>query len=271
MIDKIWCARKASTVEKYCQALRKFFLYCSLNEIKLILPLESLTVANYLIYLSKSNGSKGASNNALAGLKWLHSFIPGLNPSNNPLNDDFIQRISQSENRSLAKLKDRKKPLSDDIIKGILKKYLSLKDPSLHQMRDSLVPCLAYALLLRHDEISHINCSHITLSDEGLKFFIPSSKTDVYRQGKFVFLAKDNHDLYDLFFQYLKKSNLNLKMNHFLICPIIYDPRRKSFSLKNAKLSYAVFRDIVKDAVSALGFDPDEYGIHSCHSGGATA
>ena len=63
-------------------------------------------------------------------------------------------------------------------------------------MRDNLVPCLASALLLRHDEISHINCSHITLSDEGLKFFIPSSKTDVYRQGKFVFLAKDNRDLY---------------------------------------------------------------------------
>ena len=28
---------------------------------------------------------------------------------------------------------------------------------------------------------------------------------------------------------------------------------KKSFSLKNAKLSYAGFRDIVKDAVSALG------------------
>ena len=60
-------------------------------------------------------------------------------------------------------------------------------------------------------------------------------------------------------------------MNHFLICPIVYDPKKKSFSLKNAKLSYTVFRDIVKEAVSALGFDPDEYGIHSCHSGGATA
>ena len=51
-------------------------------------------------------------------------------------------------------------------------------------MRDNLVPCLASALLLRHDEISHINCSHITLSDEGLKFFIPSLKTDVYHQKK---------------------------------------------------------------------------------------
>ena len=60
-------------------------------------------------------------------------------------------------------------------------------------------------------------------------------------------------------------------MNHFLICPIVYDPRKKSFSLKNAKLSYAGFRDIVKDAVAARGFDPDEYGTHSRRSDGATA
>ena len=59
-----------------------------------------------------------------------------------------------------------------------------MNDPSLHQMRDNLVPCLASALLLRHDEISHINCSHITLSDEGLKFFIPFLKTDFYHQKK---------------------------------------------------------------------------------------
>ena len=59
-------------------------------------------------------------------------------------------------------------------------------------------------------------------------------------------------------FNIKKKKELNLNL-------------KKSFSLKNAKLSYAGFRDIVKDAVSALGFDPDEYGIHSCHSGGATA
>ena len=56
-----------------------------------------------------------------------------------------------------------------------------------------------------------------------------------------------------------------------MICPIVYDLKKKILFSKKKKLSYAGFRDIVKDAVSALGFDPDEYGIHSCHSGGATA
>ena len=64
-----------------------------------------MTVANYLIFLSDTNGSKGATNNAMAGLKWFHSFVPGLNAANNPMNDEFISKISQSENRNLAILK----------------------------------------------------------------------------------------------------------------------------------------------------------------------
>ena len=229
-----------------------------------------MTVANYLIFLSDTNGSKGATNNAMAGLKWFHSFVPGLNAANNPMNDEFISKISQSENRNLAKLKIRKKPLSNDIIKAILKKSISEQNPTLLMIRNALIPCMAYALLLRHDEISHLNCSHITVTESGLKIFIPSSKTDTYRQGKFVFLSKDNSDLYNLFFCYIDMSDLSIGKNHFLFAPIIFDLKKKRFLLQNKKLSYTVFNEVVKEAVSDLGLDPHEYGTHSCRSGGAT-
>ena len=229
-----------------------------------------MTVANYLIFLSDTNRSKGATNNAMAGLKWFHSFVPGLNAANNPMNDEFISKISQSENRNLAKLKIRKKPLSNDIIKAILKKSISEQNPTLLMIRNTLIPCMAYALLLRHDEISHLNCSHITVTESGLKIFIPSSKTDTYRQGKFVFLSKDNSDLYNLFFRYIDMSDLSIGKNHFLFAPIIFDLKKKRFLLQNKKLSYTVFNEVVKEAVSDLGLDPHEYGTHSCRSGGAT-
>ena len=270
IIDKIWEARKASTIDKYCQALRKFFVFCKSNDIEVVLPLSSMILANYLIFLSNTNGTKGATSSAVAGLKWFHSFIPGLNATNNPINDDFISRISQSENRNLAKLKSRKKPLSNEIIKAILKKSNSDQNPTLLMIRNALIPCMAYALLMRHDEISHLNCSHISAEEQGLKIFIPSSKTDTYRQGKFVFLSKDNVDLYDLFFKYLSMANISIGQNHFLFAPIIFDLKRKIFSLQNKKLSYSVFNEVVKEAVSDLGLDPHEYGTHSCRSGGAT-
>ena len=271
IINTIWEARKASTVEKYCFAIRRFKNYCSENQIPLILPIDSLTIANYLVYISKTYGTKGATNDAVCGLKWLNTFIPGLNSQNDPMKEEFLSRISQSCNRDLAKMKIRKKPLTDEILKLIIKNFLELKKPSLLQLRNTLIPCLAYSLLLRHDEISHINMLHISKTDLGLKILIPSSKTDTFRQGKYVFLSKEISDVYNLFFRYTKMAQLGYTKNHFLFCPIVFSPKSKKFSLKNAKLSYDVYRNIVKEAVSSLGIDPTEYSTHSCRSGGATA
>ena len=245
IINSIWGARKASTVEKYCFAIRRFKSYCSENQIPLVLPIDSLTIANYLVYLSKIYGTKGATNDAVCGLKWLNSFIPGLNSQNDPLKEEFLSRISQSCNRYLAKMKARKKPLTDDILKMIISKFLELKKPTILQIRNKLIPCLAYSLFLRHDEISHINVQHISDTDLGLKILIPSSKTDTYRQGKYVFLSKNNYDIYNLFSRYMKEAQLSFDKNHFLFCPIVFSPKTKKFSLKNSKLSYEPCLSIV--------------------------
>ena len=227
-------------------------------------------MANYLIFVSQTKNGKSAVSTALVALKWLYSFIPGISALNNPLNEEFLNRISQSENRNKSKLKVRKKPLSNSMVQTILDKINFIKNPSLTELRNAIIPCMAYALLLRHDEISHLNCNHISVVKDGLKFFIPSSKTDVYREGKYVFLSKDNYDLYTLFLRYLEKARLNINDNHFLFASIRYDNSLREFILINEKLSYNVYSDIVKKAVSDLGYDPKEYGTHSCRSGGAT-
>ena len=43
---------------------------------------------------------------------------------------------------------------------------------------------LAYTGFLRFNELSSIRLGHVTFNDEGLKLFIPSSKTDVYHDGR---------------------------------------------------------------------------------------
>ena len=97
------------------------------------------------------------------------------------------------------------------------------KDSSLLNLRNSLIISLAFSLLLRHDEISHLSCSHIFICVGGLKVRIPSSKTDVLRNGKFVFLAKEtgSRSVYNLLFKYLDKAKMKLGDNHFLFGPII--------------------------------------------------
>ena len=96
-------------------------------------------------------------------------------------------------------------------------------NPSLIEMRDALIPCLSFSLLLRNDELLHLSCLHMKLDPEGMKFTIVSSKTDVYRKGKTLFLAKQHngYSVYNLLIQYMKKGNLRCGQNKFLFSNIV--------------------------------------------------
>ena len=195
----------------------------------------------------------------------------GLNSDNDPANDRFLSKLIESSNRNAMKLKEIKesrKKLTPEKIDGILKSLPS--NPTLTQLRNCLIPVLSYALLLRHDEISHINCCHLTLCAKGLKIFIPTSKTDTYRDGKTVYLSAKNQALFSMMKRYLRESQMNIGINHFLFGPIRYDKSLKRYAVQNNKLPYEVFNKIFKDAVSKLGLNPDEYGTHSGRSGGAS-
>ena len=269
IVKSVWDSRKPSTLQKHCLSVRKFFNYCKVRSVKVILPLTSLTVAQYLEHVKSSSSSLSAVSDALISLKWLHYFVPGINDSNNPLNDNVLSRIVESSKRTNVNVKKRKRPLTSEIVIKIVKNLPV--NPTVLELRDALIPILAFALLLRHDEISHLSCAHFTVIDGGLKVFIPSSKTDTYRQGKYVFLSKENSVAYNLFFQYISSSGLSIGQNHFLFCPLASKKSdARGFSLINEKLGYDSFNKIVKNAVSQLGFDPNEFGTHSARSGGAS-
>ena len=228
------------------------------------LPLPSIFIAQYLDF-SKQR-SAYAVQEAISSLKWLHYFVPGLNSSNNPLNDEFLSRIVESTKRNDPKTKTRKKPLTAEMINKIandISSYSSLTD-----IRDALIPSLAFALLLRHDEVSHLNFNHFSVQEEGLKIHIPSSKTDTYRDGKYVFLSKGNSAVYNLVFKYIAKTGINFGTNHFFFGPIVIE--KGGPKLQNKILSYDAYSRIFKNAVSKQGMNPDDFGTHSARSGGAT-
>ena len=227
-----------------------------------------MVIAQYLEELKQTSAGKGALTSALLSIKWLHNFMPGLNPQLDPANDVFLARIVESSNRNSIQVKKRKKPLTPTMIKDIF--GLLPSNPSLSNLRDCLIPVLSYALLLRHDEASHINCNHFSELEDGLKLCIPSSKTDTYREGKTVFLSKNNTALIELLYKYLSEANLDFGKNHFLFGPIIFCQIEKKFVIENRKLPYDVFIRIYKNAVAKLGLNPDDFGTHSARSGGAT-
>ena len=183
------------------------------------------------------------------------------------MNDEFLSKILSSSKRMPSGTKNQKKPITGDMIMQMLKKS---NFDCILELRNCLVIALGYCLLLRHDELSHIVLNHIEESDEGYKILIPKSKTDKYRNGSHVMLKKssDNFSVSSLLEKYLKSLNLEIGSNHFLFFPL--KKQGVNYTTSNKILSYASYREIVKNLVDKIGLDSTEFGTHSLRSGGAT-
>ena len=87
----------------------------------------------------------------------------------------------------MAKPKNRKAPLTGDIMKDMIK---TCDTNDLKSLRDILVPALSYSLLLRYNNLSHITCGHITEATDHYKIVIPMAKNDQLRSGRILILSK---------------------------------------------------------------------------------
>ena len=192
---------------------------------------------------------------------------PGINEWNNPMNDNLISKIVSSARRQPSGTKNQKKPISSDMIQ----KIISCSDlDCLEDLRNCLIVSMAFCLLLRHNELSHLTLDHFEQTVEGYKITIPKSKTDKYRNGSNVFLkfCSDSGSVSSLLSKYLFMTKLKPGDNHYLFFPL--KKQNHKFSTSNKILSYASYRDITKKFIQKIGLDPDSYGTHSMRSGGAT-
>ena len=267
ILECVWKGREDSTVNKYCLYLRKFLTFLEENNYASSLPFSADIVAEYLTILKNKNMSKSSITATMASLKWIHSFIPGLNQWNNPMNDEFLSKITSSTRRMPSGVKNQKSPISGAMIIQMLS--VSNLECTL-ELRNCLLAAFAFCLLLRHDELSHVTLDHFEESEKGFKVLIPKSKTDKYRNGSHVYLKKSSHkfSVSVLLSNYLSSLNLKIGENHFLFFPI--KSIKGTCIATNQILSYASYRDIVQGLIRKINLDPKLYGTHSLRAGGAT-
>lgn len=263
-MEAVWHARKPSTIRLYCYSLRKFFEHTVLCGKDLVLPIDAFSACDYISYLKETGASCGAVKVTYNAMKWAHNFVPGITAFNDPLDERMVKRVFESALRAIQPRRNPKTPLSKEIIDKI---FAGLKNnSSLLVCRDALVVALAFALLLRHDEISHLSCAHLERVGRNIKVKVLSSKTDSLKMGRDMWLADGRTT--KLLDRYLDKAGLRLGMNHFLFGPLELRGIREV--IKNEKLSYYAFRNILKKHLESQGVDPVSFGFHSCRSGGAT-
>ena len=68
------------------------------------------------------------------------------------------------------------------MVKRIVPKHGKV-DANLKDLRISVIALLGFAGFFRFNELANIKASHISFADDHMSIVIPSSKTDVYREG----------------------------------------------------------------------------------------
>ena len=265
IVQCVWDARKPGTIKQYCYALRKFFRFRLLGSKSLCLPIDALSACEYLSYLRQTGAARGAVSVAFNAMKWAHNFVPNINAVNDPLEGKMVKRVFESALRSASVARNVKAPLTAEIIEGIFDRLP--KSPSLTELRDASIVVLAFNLLLRHDEVSHLCCSHLTRIGKNVKVRITSSKTDKLRNGAEMWLAGGRAT--ELLERYMKAAGLGYGENRFLFGPVTSSGLGQR--IENSILAYNSFRQILRKLLVAQGVDASLFGFHSCRSGGATA
>ena len=77
------------------------------------------------------------------------------------------------------------------------------------------------------------------------------------------------------FFRYNELCNIvpriEANSNLPLFRPLVFHRSNTSYTLRDGKISYTSCREILRGTSKQLGFNPDDYGLHSLRSGGITS
>lgn len=203
-----------------------------------------------------------------AALKWFHSFVPINGP--NPLDDACAKNVIESAKRRKGNPILKKEPISTELIKKIIDKFAS-EGASLKDLRIAALCTLGFAGFFRFSELSNILCKHIVFLEDHIKIFVPHSKTDVYREGNFVYIAKtlSKYCPVSILLRYMREAKLTPTSDLPLFSPL--SKTKSGYVMRSLRLFYSRCREVFKEALGVLGCDPNVYGLHSLRSGGITS
>ena len=270
VLDVMLKSRADSTTKAYVRVIRKFLDWSKSRHFSMQLPFPLSVVSLYLFEVQQSGASSSSVILAQVALKWLHSFVPSLDRG--PLDSEFCRNIIESAKRQKSQLVMKKKPFSTEIISSILDIH-NKKDANLKNLRIVALCSLAFAGFFRYEELCNIVPKHIEFHSKYTRIFVLRSKTDVYREGNFVFISASGSKYcpVGVLQRYLDLSGIDLSSPLPLIRSLVFHRSTSSYTLRSGKISYTTCRDILRDTLTQLGYNPKDYGLHSLRSGGITA
>lgn len=261
-------AKADSTTDRYSRGFQKFKAWVSQFSELSSLPTNSLTLCLYLEHLIKSGSPYSALETAFYSVRWAHNIYD----LRNPCDSECVSLVLESAKRILSKPVVKKEPVTPEMLSLICNVY-AFEGANLSQLRIAAICVTAFAGFLRFNEVAGLRCCDVTIcGDSHVQLYIMKSKTDIYRDGANVLLAKVNQNTcpFSIISRYIHAAGIDLS------CELpffrnLHVNSKGEYSLKPQGISYSNTRLLVLGAITKIGYPAQKYGLHSLRSGGATA
>lgn len=267
--DLLKDSRAENTCSAYKRGFKRWRCWALSNglESKDALPARAFHVALYLASLVQSANTHSPVTHAFYSIKWFHELFDFKSPTDSKL----VINILDAAKRRLAKPVQKKEPITCELLS---KMFHSLYIPGNVKNQRTICACLlGYSGFLRSEELLKLKRTDVLIYTTYMSVFIESSKTDKYRDGAWILIARTGTVLCPV---------LNLE-RYFLWAGISDDSDVYIFShltatkngyilRKDGKhLSYSNMRSIFLEAFKPHVSDINRYCLHSLRSGGTSA
>ena len=264
--DTLLSGKADSTTKKYFGAFQRWKLWAEAKQEVPSFPAQEAHIVLYLQHLRQSVQSKSAIEEAVNALSWLHQAAGLLPVSGLPL----VQAALAGHRRMLAQPKVRKEPVTAEMLRAMVD--AAGPEPSLSEVRLLAVCLLAFAGFLRCEELLKLVCADVEFNAEGLVLSIKSSKTDQFREGASLVVARTGASTcpVEMMERYFRMGHLNVGSHDRVFRAVVHTKEGEKLR-KSGGLSYSRLRELLLEKISQLGMDPGQFGMHSLRAGGATA
>ncbi|XP_076075708.1 integrase/recombinase xerD homolog, partial [Mytilus galloprovincialis] len=262
-------ARATATNKKYDLYFEKFRKWCIQNYFS-YLPASVSSVALFLGGLIQQKVSVSVLEAYFYSINWQHKISLNINPCL----DDFLKLILEGGKRTLGKPLNKKEPITKDILLKLVRHY-TVEKHNLLFLRTCVLCLLGFSGFLRFSELANIRMCDLDFQSNFLEIKIPKSKTDLYRRGNSVVIAKTRNELCPVFWlrKYIALAGIIEKSDEFLFTAINFMKISGEYKAtnKSKSLSYTRCREILRSALKDIGLDSSLYALHSLRSGGVSA
>lgn len=261
-------SRADSTRKKYEYAFKAFCKWSDLHKLP-YLPATDISVSLYLIHVSEMSKSSSTINDIVYSVSWAHR-LAGLT---DPCKSDLVNLVREGSHRKVGHLVTKKEPVTPEILSKIVHIYGN-ENCDLKNVRIATIFLLCYSGFLRFSELANLRSSDIVLFTSHVKLFLFKSKTDIYREGRDVVIARTGSVTcpVNMLERYLKLADIQKTSREFIFRPLYLCKSENTFKLRpTGQLTYTRAREIFISALQSIGLDHKKFGLHSLRSGGATA